>query len=62
MRELAFLNKGIRLVVVDKTVKKEKSYEFKYDGGLIEFVEFLNKKKKNSKTKMAIIYLKNQFI
>ena len=38
MRELSFLNKGIRLVVVDKTIKKEKSYEFKYDGGLIEFI------------------------
>ena len=51
MRELAFLNKGIRLVVVDKTIKKEKSYEFKYDGGLIEFVEFLNQKKEKLKNK-----------
>ena len=51
MRELAFLNKGIRLVVVDKTVKKEKSYEFKFDGGLIEFVEFLNQKKEKLKNK-----------
>ena len=48
MRELAFLNKGIRLVVVDKSVKKEKSYEFKFDGGLIEFVEFLNQKKEKT--------------
>tara|TARA_Y100000816_G_scaffold188495_1_gene137191 strand:- start:706 stop:2766 length:2061 start_codon:yes stop_codon:yes gene_type:complete len=51
MRELAFLNKGIRLVVVDKTVKKEKSHEFKFDGGLIEFVEFLNQKKEKLKNK-----------
>ena len=51
MRELAFLNKGIRLVVVDKTIKKEKSHEFKFDGGLIEFVEFLNQKKEKLKNK-----------
>ena len=51
MRELAFLNKGIRLVVVDKTVKKEKSFEFKFNGGLTEFVEFLNQKKEKLKNK-----------
>ena len=46
MRELAFLNKGVNLVVLDKTLKKKK-IEFKYDGGIVEFVNFLNEKKKN---------------
>ena len=51
MRELAFLNKGVNLVVIDKTLKKEKKIEFKYDGGIIEFVNFLNEKKEKLKNK-----------
>ncbi len=51
MRELAFLNKGVNLVVLDKTLKKEKKVEFKYDGGIVEFVNFLNEKKEKLKNK-----------
>ena len=51
MRELAFLNKGVNLVVLDKTLKKEKKIEFKFDGGIIEFVNFLNEKKEKLKNK-----------
>ena len=51
MRELAFLNKGVNLVVLDKTLKKEKKIEFKYEGGIIEFVNFLNGKKEKLKNK-----------
>ena len=51
MRELAFLNKGVNLVVLDKTLKKEKKIEFKYDGGIIEFVNYLNEKKEKLKNK-----------
>ena len=45
MRELAFLNKGLSIVLIDKTSKKEKEYKNKYDGGIQEFVEFLDKNK-----------------
>ena len=45
MRELAFLNKGLSIVLVDKTGKKEKEYKNKYEGGIQEFVEFLDKNK-----------------
>jgi len=45
MRELAFLNKGLSIFLVDKTLKKEKEYKNKYDGGVQEFVEFLDKNK-----------------
>jgi len=45
MRELAFLNKGLCIILVDKTVKKEKEYKNKYEGGIQEFVEFLDKNK-----------------
>ena len=51
MRELAFLNKGVNLVVLDKTPKKEKKIEFKYDGGIVEFVNFLNEKREKLKNK-----------
>ncbi len=51
MRELAFLNKGVKLVVLDKTLKKEKKIEFKYDGGITEFVNYLNEKKEKLKNK-----------
>ncbi len=51
MRELAFLNKGLKLVVLDKLLKKEKKIEFKYDGGIVEFVNYLNEKKEKLKNK-----------
>ena len=45
MRELAFLNKGIKITFVDGSQKKEKSQEFKFDGGVLEFVSFLDEKR-----------------
>jgi len=45
MRELAFLNKGLSINLVDRTGKKEKEYKNKYDGGIQEFVDFLDKNK-----------------
>ena len=51
IRELAFLNKGIKLIVVDKTQKKDKITEYKFDGGLNEFINYLNQKKDKLKNK-----------
>ena len=45
MRELAFLNKGIKIIINDLTQKKIKSFDFKFDGGVIEFVEYLDEKR-----------------
>ncbi len=45
MHELAFLNKGIKITINDLNQKKEKIIEFKFDGGLLEFVEFLDEKR-----------------
>ncbi len=51
MRELAFLNKGIKILLVDSSQKKEKTLEFKYDGGVLEFVEFLDEKREKLQNK-----------
>ena len=45
IRELAFLNKGISIKLVDKTSKKIKEFLHKYDGGILEFVKHINNKK-----------------
>ena len=51
LRELAFLNKGIKISLTDLSLKKTKSLEFKYDGGILEFVEFLDSKRESLKNK-----------
>ena len=45
IRELAFLNKGISITLIDSSSKKEKKYIHQYDGGIVEFVKHINKKK-----------------
>ncbi len=45
IRELAFLNKGISINLLDNTTKKTKEFNHKYDGGIIEFVKHINNKK-----------------
>ena len=51
MRELAFLNKGIKITFIDASLKKEKISEFKFDGGVIEFVDFLDENREKLKNK-----------
>ena len=51
MRELAFLNKGIKIIFTDSSQKKEKVQEFKFDGGVLEFVEFLDEKREKLQNK-----------
>ncbi len=44
LQELAFLNKGIRIILFDER-EEEKKQEFLYHGGIIEYVSMLNKNK-----------------
>ena len=46
LRELAFLNKGLTIGISDQRGESERSHEFRFDGGVEEFVRYLNKNKK----------------
>ena len=45
MRELAFLNKGLTITVVDERETPKAEQVYKYDGGIIDFIHFLNANK-----------------
>lgn len=46
LRELAYLNKGVTFKFTDNRLKDEnKSREYKYDGGIVDFVCYLNSEK-----------------
>jgi DNA gyrase subunit B len=55
LRELAFLNSGISVTLTDERQEPAKTFEFHYDGGLIQFVEYINKSKQKLHDK--VIYL-----
>src|SRR6266849_1328630 len=45
LRELAFLNKGLKITLTDERVDPEKVTEFMYSGGISEFIKHLNRGK-----------------
>jgi len=44
-REMAFLNKGIRIILVDNRGEEPVKKEFHYEGGIVSYIEYINKDK-----------------
>src|SRR5690554_5411532 len=55
IQQLAFLNKGLKLNLIDDRFEENKSESFHYEGGITEYVKFLNQSK--SKIHNDIIYI-----
>jgi DNA gyrase subunit B len=45
LRQLAFLNKGLKITLTDERAEAEKTTEFLYSGGIAEFIKLLNRGK-----------------
>jgi DNA gyrase subunit B len=55
LRELAFLNKGLTVVLKDERAGQEKDETFYYKGGIAQFVEWLNQNRKPLHPKPIVI-------
>ena len=70
LRELAFLNKGVRIILKDHRIEekekdtegnlKVREREYYYEGGIVSFVEFLNKNKRTLNTPIYIFKAKDK--
>ncbi len=58
IRELAFLNKGLKITLKDEREGKEQEETFHYEGGIVEFVEYANRGKE--KLSNEIIYFEKE--
>jgi DNA gyrase subunit B len=62
LRELAFLNSGISISITDERVEPAKTHEFHYEGGLVQFVEHINKSKQRLHEKVIFIASTKDFV
>jgi len=60
-REMAFLTKGLRITIKDEREEAVKQAEFCFEGGLVSFVEYLNKSKEKLHEKPIYIEKKGEF-
>jgi DNA gyrase subunit B len=62
LRELAFLNSGIRIILNDERIEPVKSFEFFYEGGLVQFVEHMNKSRQKLHDKVMFFSQTKDFM
>ena len=58
LRDFAFLNKGLKVVLEDKREGREERDELQYNGGIVEYVEYLNK---NKEPISDVLYFEEKF-
>ena len=61
LREMAFLTKGLRITIKDEREEPVKQAEICFEGGLVSFVEYLNKNKEKLYEKPIYIEKKGEF-
>ncbi len=60
MREQAFLNAGVKIILVDEREGKEREEILHYEGGIVSFVEYLNNEKRGNPVHPEVIYMKGE--
>ena len=60
MREQAFLNGGVKIILSDKRPGKEREELLHYEGGIVSFVEYLNAQKHVGLIHNDVIYMKGE--
>ena len=58
MREQAFLNAGVKIILTDNREGKEREEILHYEGGIVSFVEYLNNEKRGTPIHPEVIYMK----
>lgn len=56
IRQMAFLNKGVRIIVKDDRGEEPVVEEFCYEGGLKEYVTYLNRNKESTENQYDVVY------
>lgn len=56
IRQMAFLNKGVRIIVKDDREEEPVVEEFCYEGGLKEYVTYLNRNKESAENQYDVVY------
>jgi DNA gyrase subunit B len=54
MREIAFLNRGLKIAIVDERTEQANTYKF--DGGIVEYVQYINRNRTNLHEKPIYIH------